>query len=233
MVQTEKVGYSQVKDQLLERIQNKDWPAGHLLPTELELSRQFGCARATVSRALNELAEAGLIDRKRKAGSRVLDFPRKIARMPITGTRNEIAAMGAEYRHVQLERSFGAVPDWVWARTMMAKSVDVLYLRCLFFADNNPFALEDCWINATVLPNVADQDFTSKPPCEWLLPEEPLCEGRLSCFADISDQVHAKFLDVPIGRPVFTKDAIVYHSGTTLGFFRLRYRNGYSMNALF
>ena len=44
---------------------------GSLLPGEIELAGQFGVSRVTARRALNELAREGLVDRKRRAGTRV------------------------------------------------------------------------------------------------------------------------------------------------------------------
>lgn len=45
--------------------------AGSVLPGEIELARQFGVSRVTARRALNELAREGLVDRKRRSGTRV------------------------------------------------------------------------------------------------------------------------------------------------------------------
>ena len=42
-----------------------------MIPGEEALAREFGCARATVNRALRDLAEAGVLERRRKAGTRV------------------------------------------------------------------------------------------------------------------------------------------------------------------
>ena len=49
----------------------RDWPPGALIPGEEALAQEFGVARATVNRALSELARAGVLERRRKAGTRV------------------------------------------------------------------------------------------------------------------------------------------------------------------
>ena len=56
---------------MLARIRSRAWPPGELIPHEAELAAQYGCARSTVNRALREVAATGLIDRRRKAGTRV------------------------------------------------------------------------------------------------------------------------------------------------------------------
>lgn len=44
---------------------------GSALPGEIELAGQFGVSRVTARRALNELAAEGLVERKRRSGTRV------------------------------------------------------------------------------------------------------------------------------------------------------------------
>lgn len=46
-------------------------PPGSMLPGEIDLAEQFGVSRVTARRALNELAREGLVDRKRRSGTRV------------------------------------------------------------------------------------------------------------------------------------------------------------------
>jgi GntR family histidine utilization transcriptional repressor len=43
----------------MRRIADGDWKPGELIPGEVDLADEFGCARATVNRALQDLADAG------------------------------------------------------------------------------------------------------------------------------------------------------------------------------
>ena len=60
--------WQSVHDEVLRRIHTRQWKPGDLIPKEVELAEQLGCARATVNRALRELATEGFLDRRRKAG---------------------------------------------------------------------------------------------------------------------------------------------------------------------
>ena len=53
-----------------------------------ELAAEFGCARSTVNRALRELAEAGFLERRRKAGTRISPDPVRKATLKIAGQGN-------------------------------------------------------------------------------------------------------------------------------------------------
>ena len=65
---TEKTNYRDVKAEILRRITEGDWAPGARLPGEVELAEAFGVARATVNRAMRELTDEGLLERRRKAG---------------------------------------------------------------------------------------------------------------------------------------------------------------------
>nr|WP_244477587.1 MULTISPECIES: GntR family transcriptional regulator [unclassified Rhizobium] len=67
-------------------------------------SRRNAGSRATVNRALQELARAGLVERKRKVGTRVVLNPVREARFAILVVRQEVAASGAEYGYRLLSR---------------------------------------------------------------------------------------------------------------------------------
>ncbi len=55
-----------------EWIQTGIWKQGGLIPVEAALAKEFGCARATVNRALWELEQEGILERRRKSGTRVV-----------------------------------------------------------------------------------------------------------------------------------------------------------------
>lgn len=64
--------YQQVAGILIDAISTGDYPIGSLLPTEFELCDQFACSRYTVREALRLLFEAGLVSRRRGAGTIVI-----------------------------------------------------------------------------------------------------------------------------------------------------------------
>lgn len=59
----------------------------------------YGAARATVSRAMRELADDGIVERRRKTGTRVRLSPIRQARFGIPVVKTEIEEAGAAYRY--------------------------------------------------------------------------------------------------------------------------------------
>lgn len=64
--------YYQVSNILAQRIADKTYPIGTMLPTEIELCEEFQISRYTVREALRRLAENGLVKRRQGSGSQVI-----------------------------------------------------------------------------------------------------------------------------------------------------------------
>ena len=57
---------------LEDRISSGVWPVGSQAPTELELAEELDCSRSTISKAMARLANDGWVDRKTRAGTRII-----------------------------------------------------------------------------------------------------------------------------------------------------------------
>src|SRR5580700_3646758 len=69
--------YLPVYKELRGRLDRGDLPIGSLLPAEDRLCSQFGVTRYTLREALRILEREGFIQRRRRAGTRVLARPSK------------------------------------------------------------------------------------------------------------------------------------------------------------
>ena len=58
-----------IQNDVERSILSGEWPPGHRIPFEHELTVQYGCSRMTVNKALTDLVKRGLIERRRKAGT--------------------------------------------------------------------------------------------------------------------------------------------------------------------
>jgi GntR family transcriptional regulator len=63
--------YLEIAAALTAHVNEKTYPVGSLLPTELQLAREFQVSRQTIRAALRQLQELGLISRKKNVGTRV------------------------------------------------------------------------------------------------------------------------------------------------------------------
>lgn len=221
--------YRDIKAAILERITRGDWGPGSLIPGEIELAETYGAARATVNRAMRELAQDGYVERKRKSGSRVRLAPLRQARFDIPVIRAEIEATGAAYRHVLDRADTTEAPDWLRVRMDLPPGAPVLHLICLHLADGRPWLHEDRWINLTLLPQARSADFTAIAPTEWLNTRIPYSEVEISISATAADAGMAAHLDCPPGAPLILIERATRWNGQAVTQVRLTHRPGHRM----
>lgn len=221
--------FGAVKEEILRRIGKRIWPPGHTIPGEIELAEEFGCARATVNRAMRELSDEGFLERRRRAGTRVKMAPERQARLEIPLVRTEIEASGAAYRYALIESSVQAAPDWLRARLELPAKAKVLHVRCLHFADGLPYQFEDRWINVAAVPAVLKADLRAIGPGEWLVNTVPFTTAEFGFFAEAADAALAAVLSVGVGEAIFVAERITWRADKCITFARMSFRRGYRM----
>jgi len=229
--QTLATTYREIKADILARITRGDWKPGSLLPGEIELAETYGAARATVNRAMRELAEDGIIERKRKSGSRVRLSPLRQARFEIPLVRGEIEDRGAVYRYALIESEVMCAPAWLRARLGLAPGAEVRHLVCLHFADGGPYQHEDRWISLAVLPQARETDFSAVSANEWLVAQIPFSEVEIAISAATADAGLAAHLACMAGDPLLQIERATRWNGQAVTFVRLVHRHGHRMTA--
>lgn len=183
-----------IRGEIEDLIRSGAWAPGRKIPSEAELMSQFGCSRMTVNKAMSALAEAGLIVRRRRAGSFVARPRVHSTVLDIPDIQAEILARGEAYRFDRLDlRRRAPGPE----EAELAAGGDLLALRGLHMADDRPFALEDRLISLAAVPEAAGLDFAGESPGAWLLHHVPWteAENRISAVAASGEEARLLALD--------------------------------------
>lgn len=221
--------YQAVQAEIMKRIQDRKWPPGTLIPGETELAEAFGCARATVNRALRELADTGILERKRRAGTRVALNPVRKAVLDIPITRHEVESRGAVYGYSLLERQRSAPSASVRARLDLPAEADMLHVCSLHLADQRPFQLEDRWVHVPAASGILDAPLDRLSANEWLVQEVPYSHGRIHFSAANAGPRESELLEVPEGSPLFIVERTTWLGTQPVTFVRMSYRGDYSL----
>lgn len=168
-----------IRDTMMRRIRARVYAPGSLIPNEAELAAEFGCARATVNRALQDLAASGFLDRRRKAGTRVMEAPRRKATLDIPLIRAEVEARGQRYDYRLLRRETAPPPAPVVAHLRLAGPERVLHVQSLHLADGAPHMFEARWIVLDTVPGIETADLAQISPNEWLVRQAPYTHGTM------------------------------------------------------
>lgn len=215
--------WQSIRNDVLERIRSREWEPGELIPTEEQLAQDMGCARATVNRALRELAESGIIERRRKVGTRVAATASRRTTLEMPVIRKEIEAMGAAYAYRLT--SFDMVePSAAASRALQLDgSQQLLLVKAQYLADDQPHCCEVIWLNTAVLPQISREDLDETPPHEWLASNMPLTHGRFAILADAASGDCAVNLRITEGTPVLTIERTNWSDTAAVSFSRQFY----------
>jgi GntR family histidine utilization transcriptional repressor len=219
-------GWEGVRAEVLGRIRARTWPPGALIPGEAALAAEFGCARATVNRALRDLAQAGVLERRRKAGTRVAALPVRRAQLDIPVIRLEVEARGQVHAHRLLVRRRAVPPVPVASALGFAGEME--HLETLHLADGRPFAHEVRWLNPAVLPPLPE--FAAISVNEWLVATVAFASGDIAFSAEAADPRTAAVLGVAEGAALFVTERITRSPEAPITFVRLVHAPGYRLH---
>ena len=233
--------WQDVMSELEQRIYSRQWQPGDLIPTEADLAVEFGCARVTMNRALRTLAETGLLDRRRKAGTRVTVNPISKATLQIPVIRSEIETLNYSYGYHLLHQQIETPPNNISDVFDAPAYTQLLHVISLHSADNTPYVIEDRWINLVALPHLADVSFAALSANEWLLQNTPFTHGDISFGAANASTEEANTLKTEAGAALFMIERTTRDRNTgiddsnssdiALTNVRLLYRPGYQAHA--
>lgn len=225
------VSWQWIAAEARRRIAARLWLPGARIPDEADLAAEFGCARATVNRALRELAAAGLLVRRRKAGSFVAQTPARKATFEIPIIRQDVEARGLVHGYRLLAADSCALPPDIQALLGLSAAPAFLHLRALHLANGRPFCLEDRWLNPAT-PGVASADFAVLSANEWLVRNRPFSAGSIAFFAHAAEAGLAGLLDCPPGAALFVVERATFAGEQPITAVRLTYAPGYRVAAV-
>jgi len=193
--------YQQVKDYIVSRILNGDWPENARVPSENRLTAELKVSRMTVHRALRELTAEGWLERTQGAGTFVAPPKPQSDVLAIRNIAEEIEARGhlhsAGVIFLRRER----------ARALEAKLLGLERGAALFHSlivhteNGQPVQLEDRYVNPAAAPDYLNQDFTAITPYAYLTQAAPITEAEHVVMAAMPSDEERQLLDMKPGTP--------------------------------
>ncbi len=225
----EENSWKTIREEIFRRINDRVWQPGELIPGEADLAEEFGCARTTVHRALRGLADAGFLERRRKAGTRVAVHPARKATLTIPIARLEVERKGGVYEHRLLERRRKSFPAPLRDRLDLPDGVVPLFTRAIHFSDGRPYIYEERFTNVEAVPEIMDVDLTAVSANEWLVENAPYTHGRLTFFAENADAEKAERLATKEGTALFMAERSTWNGAMPITLVTMAYAPGHRM----
>ena len=199
-----------IRSEIEARIVSGDWPPGHRIPFEHELVTQYGCARATVGKALTALVRSGLIERRRKAGTFVAYPHVQSAVLDIPDIGKAIAERTGGYRFDLLASDIHK-DDGLSGN--FASGTILRHVTGIHQGQDGPFAFEDRLISLACVPEAAEADFTTISPSAWLIQSVPWTQARHRISAIGASAEVSAHLAIPRHTPCLLVERRTWRTG--------------------
>ncbi len=215
--------HQRIQEELEHKIIAGNWLPGHRIPSERELTVYYGCSRMTVNKALTRLANAGLIERKRKTGSFVKRPHSQAAILEIHDLKAEVSALGMNYGYRVIDRV--ARPATAADRQHLELTGDsaVLEVTGLHLAADQPFCHERRVINLDAVPRAAEESFAEISPGSWLVNHVPWTEAEHRIRAVPASAEMAIKLQIPRGTACLVVERRTWRTDHTVTHVTLTY----------
>ena len=232
--------YQRIKNAILDNIHSGKWQAGNAISTEMALAEEFGVSRMTVNRALKELSEERVLERRQGSGTFVAQQQfnhtfvevRNIAEDLKSANRDYEAkvvskrAITADMLDDALRDKFDiAVPNGREGKVLNEKpslETPVLYeVKIIHFADGQPIQFEERWVDANKVPKFIEQDFSIVNTSDYLIAESPLERGSYTIRALAAPDDIAGFLQITSQSPTLVLCRQTYSAGQVVTFVKM------------
>lgn len=148
--------YQQIANDMISRISQEEWIIGGKLPSESELSAEYGASRVTVRQALAKLEADGLIDKQRGRGAflkanrrrNVLDLF-----LPQIGVTHQSDVVSSEPK-ISVITSASAQ---VLSNLAVAPGTPLVYMDRFFLRKKKVVGINRAWFPLTMVPGMAEE----------------------------------------------------------------------------
>lgn len=220
-----------IVDEVRRRIVSRRWRQGDRIPDEADLAVEFDAARATVNKALQVLADEGLLDRRRRAGTRVAIDPVRKATISISIVREQVEQAGMAYGYRVIAHRYSPAPLDIASRLGLAAGTVLVRMRALHYGDGRPFQLEDRWINPRAAPGFERVDLRGLNANEWLVRNAPYLRAELAFSAENASRRDARLLEVLPGQALLIQRRTTWNDLGPITTVRVAFQPGHCVSA--
>lgn len=226
--------YQRIKNAILDNIHSGKWQAGKAISTELALAAEFGVSRMTVNRALKELSEERVLERRQGSGTFVAQQQFNHTFVEVRNIAQDLKSANRDYKAKvvskravtagmlddELRRKFDIDSEQVNADS--DTDTPVLYeVKIIHFADGEPIQFEERWVDAKKVPKFIEQDFSVVNTSDYLIAKSPLERGSYTIRALAAPDEIASFLQIAPQSPTLVLRRQTYSAGQVVTFVKM------------
>ncbi len=192
-----------VRDLIQSKILDTTYAPGDKMPRDQDIAAELGCARTTVQRAMRDLSDSGILERRRKGGTRVRADPLTRATLDIQITRKEVEQNGSVYSYQLLKKAMAVPPLSVFANFGLTVQSTMLRIEALHLANQRPYIYENRWVSTQTVPEIATVDLEAESANEWLVRNKPYSRCDIRFYAVKANKYYAEIFETGENEALF------------------------------
>ncbi|WP_020675026.1 histidine utilization repressor [Geopsychrobacter electrodiphilus] len=193
--------YQAIKEFICRQIRDGAYPPGAQVPTEQQLTRLFEVSRMTVNRALRELESEGMLLRRQGVGTFVSEIQAESPLLEIRNIADEVRARHHVYSNLLHRLEEVTADQEIAGRLGLQIGTKVFHSLLVHLENGVPLQLEDRYVNAQIVPDYLNQDFSGTTPGQYLSGAFPLSELEHIVEAILPDERMQKLLGMGKNEP--------------------------------
>jgi GntR family histidine utilization transcriptional repressor len=223
--------YEKVKTYILDHIGKGSWGQDERLPSEHDLVSTLGVSRMTVHRALRELTSDGHLIRIQGVGTFVAPPKPQSTLIEIVDTASEIRARGGRHRaDVILLENLPPSAELLAAFDYGTRKA-VGHSVVVHFENDVPVLIEERFVNSDLVPEYAQQNFSTITTYDYLQKSTPLTEVEQVIAAISADDETARLLALEAGTPCLLLHRRTWTGSTVATVNRFTYSSRYTLGS--
>jgi len=148
--------YLQLKNSLIEAIRSGQYAPGAPVPTEPQLCKQYAVSRITVRRAISELQDEGVLEKRHGKGTFVSFRRMETSLVDLAGYSETFSLKDYEVTKRFIDLAEGVADGSLAQKLAIAKGDPILTIRRLIMAADTPMTIETSDFPLALFPGLAE-----------------------------------------------------------------------------
>ncbi len=204
--------YYILKQRLIEKIDQEEFKANELIPSERELIQMYDVSRITVRKAIDELVNEGYLYKVQGKGTYVKADAYSQDLISITSCTQDIVKLGMTPSRKVISTNVIPADKKRCHNLELGPNEKVFELERVYYADDEPINHTLTYLPYKICPGIEKYDF-SKDSLYKVLEQEydiKITKAKRSVEAILAKDEIAEYLDVDPGIPILLFGCITY-----------------------
>jgi GntR family transcriptional regulator len=207
--------YHQLELILKENIESGVWNENERIPSEHDLSKQYGVSRVTVRAVLTKFVNDGILYRIQGKGTYVSAQKIVTSNVSYIGIREQLETLGFNTTTKVIQ--IGTIHANSSIRKKLSlnpENEDVIFIERVRFVNDIPFSLHRSYIPKSIGANIDEEQLVNEQLCVILSRDYGLNRARVveTLESTIGDSYESSLLGIHNSHPLLLLEDVIYSS---------------------